>query len=608
MKRTQSLLLAALFSFGAANLALTACSDDDDDDTTVTATTTDITFTANDSLTFDNTGGTYTFYVVAATEDITVESSESWAVIEVANTQQPHGKTKITYTLTIDANEVVADREAALTITVDGEIVATIVILQTEADYVELISTAMSQIEPDAEGGSYYITVETNGEPEFSATVTWLSATYEAVDGEDNQYRFTVTVKTNYSTASRTATATIAVGTATTTVTIIQGAAEASANGVSGTTPEEIFAQLGMGWNLGNHFDSHSSGSACSYWDNATPTQATFDAVKAAGFSSVRIPVTWMGYMGESPDYTIDTDYLAEVATVVEYANNAGLNVIINVHHDGADGAYWLDIATAATDSETNAEIEDQIEKVWTQIAEYFKDYDDFLVFESFNEIHDGSWGWGTNRTDGGAQYAVLNGWNQVFVDAVRATGSNNTTRMLGVPGYVSDPDLTVNYFTMPTDSYAENRIMVAVHYYAPTDFSLSNTYNEWGHTGSNTAGWGDEDYVTETFSALYDTFIANGIPVYIGETGCTRRSTDTAELFRLYYLEYVCRAAHFNLLPAFYWDNNVSSAGAECSGIINHSTGAFYNDGETVATTMVTALTSEDEDYTLESVYNSAP
>lgn len=605
MKRIQLYLLAALVVIGASQLMLTSCSDDDDDPVVATTTTAGITITANDTITFANTGGTYTFYITAPTDDITAQASETWCTVETTDTASATGITKVTFLITVDANDVVADRSAIVTLLVDGEEAGTIVILQTEADYVELISTAMAQIEPDATGGTYYVTVSTNGTPTFSTTVTWLSATYEAVDDADGQYRFTLTVKTNYNTTSRTATATISVGTASTTVTIIQGAAESSANGVSGTTPEEVFAQLGMGWNLGNHFDSYSSSS---YWDNATPTQATFDAVKEAGFSSVRIPVTWMDNMGDSPDYTIDTDYLAEVATVVEYAQAAGLNVIINIHHDGADGAHWLDIATAATDSETNAEIEDQIEKVWTQIAEYFADYDDFLVFEGFNEIHDGSWGWGANRTDGGAQYAVLNGWNQVFVDAVRATGGNNTTRMLGVPGYVSDPDLTVDYFTMPTDNYAENRIMVAAHYYAPTDFTLNNVYSDWGHTGDDTAGWGDEDYLTETLSGLYDTFVASGIPVYLGEIGCTRKSTDASELFRLYYLEYLCRAAHDNLIAPFYWDNNLSSAGSECSGIINHSTGAFYNDGETVATTMITAVTSEDETYTLESIYNNAP
>ena len=170
---------------------------------------------------------------------------------------------------------------------------------------------------------------------------------------------------------------------------------------------------------------------------NQPTTQALFDQLAASGITSVRIPVTWLGHVGEAPDYTIEADYLNRVAEVVGYAENAGLNAIINIHHDGADSQYWLDIKDAATDDAVNEAVKAQLKAMWTQIAERFRDKGNFLVFEAMNEIHDGAWGWGDNRTDGGKQYAVLNEWNQVFVDAVRATGGNNTERYLGVPGYL---------------------------------------------------------------------------------------------------------------------------------------------------------------------------
>lgn len=380
--------------------------------------------------------------------------------------------------------------------------------------------------------------------------------------------------------------------------------------GVTGTTPEEVFAQLGLGWNLGNHFDSHAEGAATTdYWDLATPTQATFDAVKAAGFSSVRIPVTWMGHIDNSTDdYIIDNEYLALIASAVDMAHNAGLNVVINMHHDGADSAYWLSIAAAAENDANNAAIKLKIEKVWTQIAEYFNDYGQFLVFEAFNEIHDGGWGWGANRSDDGRQYAILNEWNQLFVNIVRATGGQNTMRMLGIPGYCTNPNLTIENLVVPTDNYAENRIMVAVHFYDPTDYVLSDTYGEWGHTATDKASWGDEEYLVEIFAKLNETFVSQGVPVYIGEFGNVNRATDRAKKFRKYYLEYLCRAAHKYKLAPFFWDNNVAQSGAECSGMINHSTGEFYNDAEEVIALMVKAIASDDESYTLETVYDSAP
>ena len=186
-------------------------------------------------------------------------------------------------------------------------------------------------------------------------------------------------------------------------------------------TARTVAERLGLGWNLGNQMDSHINGVASETgWGNNAATQATFDRIREAGFSSVRIPVTWLGQFGDGPEYTINAEWLDRVAELVGYAGNAGLNVIINIHHDGADSAHWLDIREAAADTWADARIKEQITAIWTQIAEKFRDTGDFLIFEGFNEIHDGGWGWGDNRNDGGRQYRCLNGWNQTFVDAVQ--------------------------------------------------------------------------------------------------------------------------------------------------------------------------------------------
>ncbi len=379
---------------------------------------------------------------------------------------------------------------------------------------------------------------------------------------------------------------------------------------VSGETPYDVAASLGLGWNLGNQLDAYNNGVADeTSWGNASVTQALFDALADAGFTSVRIPVTWLGHVGEAPDYMIDTEYLDRVAEVVGYAESAGLNAIVNIHHDGADGAYWLDIADAALDDDVNEAVKAQLSAMWTQIAGRFADRGNFLVFESMNEIHDGKWGWGANRTDGGRQYAVLNEWNQTFVDAVRATGGNNTERYLGVPGYVTNIDLTVENFVLPQD-VVSNRLMVAVHFYDPNEFTLEATATEWGHTGdpSLKASWGDEDNVTTQFGKVKSAFIDKGIPVYIGETGCVHHDGSRPELFRLYYLEYVCKAAKDYGLAPFYWDNGSSGSGTEASGLFNRATGEMLNNAGEVIDAMKRGIFTNDESYTLQSVYNSAP
>ena len=104
-------------------------------------------------------------------------------------------------------------------------------------------------------------------------------------------------------------------------------------------------------------------------------------------------------------------------------------------------------------------------------------------MFESFNEIQDGSWGSsGEYTTEDGKKRMndVLNGWNQKFVDAVRATGGNNATRWLGVPGYCASPEFTLNDgFKLPTD--AANHVMVGIHDYTPYDFCQTAKDTQWG-------------------------------------------------------------------------------------------------------------------------------
>lgn len=373
--------------------------------------------------------------------------------------------------------------------------------------------------------------------------------------------------------------------------------------------------KLGWGWNLGNHFDTSSDEDGkpnqWGYWDKSTPTQAVYTSLKNAGVSTVRICTTWGNYQGTADPWTIDANYMAEVKQNVEWAEQAGLNVILNMHHD----EYWQDIKSAASNNILNDQVKDRIAKTWTQIAEAFKDKGDFLFFETFNEVQDGQWGWGTNRTDGGKQYNTLNEWNQTAVDAIRATGGNNATRWIGVPGYASSPTFVLeSSFKLPTD--AANRIMVSVHFYDPSNFTLTpeNTdgKTEWGHTaaaGKYVEG-SNEEHVVETFQKLQEKFIANNIPVYIGEYGCVLQTTERSNLFRNYYLEYVCRAAHEYNLPLCVWDNWDGSTGGgnEHHYYISHNDGTFYSGAESLVKTMVKAATSDDASYTLESVYNKAP
>ena len=398
-----------------------------------------------------------------------------------------------------------------------------------------------------------------------------------------------------------------------------QGGQDSNGPAVTGGLPEAIaYAQtLGVGWNLGNNLDAHIDGvSIETGWGNPAATQKLFNNLKKAGFSSVRIPVTWMGHIGKAPGYHVDKSWLDRVAEVAGYARKAGLKCIINIHHDGfgaetdpaRQGYFWLDLAAAAKDEKKNDEIKQKLAMVWMQIAQHFRNEGDWLIFETLNEIQDGKWGNGENLTDGGAQYRVLNEWNQLCVDIIRATGGCNSTRYIGIPGYVCQPGLTVKYLTIPEDEVPD-RIMVAVHIYDPWDYAGSAKYSEWGHTGTDIVpGNSGESEYTATLDALYNRFIRRGIPVYVGEYGCVHRNTDKEEEFRKYYLEYTCKALKEHKIPVLVWDNGKKMYGEEAFGLMTHDEGKFISNGEEIVKTMIDAWNNDDPSYTLESIYEKAP
>ncbi|MBQ7420258.1 MAG: cellulase family glycosylhydrolase [Prevotella sp.] len=389
---------------------------------------------------------------------------------------------------------------------------------------------------------------------------------------------------------------------------------------------------LGWGWNLGNHFDT--SDMTYGYWDGQTTIDAAlFTKLAAAGVKTVRIPATWTnhikegtGMSDENPLEWQDAGYLDEVADVVDKARNAGLNVVLNTHHD----SFETDLANAAGNPVQAKADSTLIAQLWTAIATRFKDYDDKLIFETFNEVHGGD-DWTTGSD---AQFALLNNWHQYAVDAIRKTGGNNTTRWIGVSGYAASIDKTVNYLEIPKNqagTAADDHIIVAAHSYDPGGFAQSpydakadslKVYT-WGHNTKDgyVVSGANEEYIVNLLYQLRTKFIEKGIPCYLGEFGCVyvdpnnvKKNEGAANAykkfsaFRKYYLEFFCKSAHLAGIPMFYWDNNVidntqkfDSDGkpyiSECFGLFDHANGDFLGDGADIVPVMIKACTDASYD-----------
>ena len=370
--------------------------------------------------------------------------------------------------------------------------------------------------------------------------------------------------------------------------------------------------KLGYGWNLGNQMDAMVGGvSGETYWGNEKCTQATFDNLKSKGFSTVRIPVTWMGHIGDAPEYAVETAWLDRVAEIAGYAKKAGLNAIVNVHHDDSPESGWLCVHKAASDADYKKDMMARYKALWEQVARKFADEGEWLIFEGYNELQDGGWGFGGNLTDGGKQYAVINEIAQTFVTTVRAAGGKNADRYLSILGYSANPSLTASNLVLPTDSAAD-RLIVSVHFYDPSGYALgqNSAYTEWGHTGAD--GKKDPNHseknVIDTFRMLKDKYLDKNIPVYIGECGAVNRDDERAKSFQRYWFEFVFKAAREYGLCPIVWDNGARSTGNESFGYIDHADGSFINDSGPVIDIMYKAFNTTDPSYTIKSVYDNAP
>ena len=186
-----------------------------------------------------------------------------------------------------------------------------------------------------------------------------------------------------------------------------------------------------------------------------------------------------------------------------------------------------------------------------------------------------------------------------------------NATRWLGIPGYAANPSFTIAGLKLPKDYTDANRLLVAVHDYDPYNYTLSDPLvRQWGHTADPAlrVSSTDETSVVSVFNNLKTAYLDKGIPVYLGEMGCSRHADEDFP-YQKYYMEYFCKAAADRLLPMYVWDNGAKGTGSEKHAYIDHASGRFVDEkAETLVGLMVKAVTTKDPAYTLESVYNAAP
>jgi hypothetical protein len=556
----------SLLFFALLSLIASACSSSDEPSEPTA------TFSVSEtSLSFLKSGGSQSVYIESGSTPSATSDADWLKVDNIALNGTSQKIYKLV--LTAAANTVNDDRTATVKV-VSGSNSSTISVTQVAKDGIVIESVTPDPSSLTYEATDLTVTFLCNTTYSINPADTWVTAVDAQGRSSMTSHTITLKVSSNGTSAARQTTVQFVAGDATETITISQ-AGYSSSNMQSNA--RELAKKIYAGWNIGNTLEAINDKTPSeTAWGNPLITETLIKSIKATGINAIRLPVAWDGYIEDRSTYKIKDSWLNRIYEVVGWCIANDVYVIVNIHWDGG----WLE--NNCTEEKKAENIKEQ-RALWTQIANKLGGYDEHLLFAGANE---------PNVNDA-TQMAVLLEYEQTFIDAVRATGGNNASRVLIVQGPNTDIDNTDNLFnTMPTDVISD-RLMVEVHYYSPWQFcGMENTdtwdniayfWGEGNHVSgsSHNATWGEEEYMATEFDKMKKKFVDKGIPVILGEYGAIKdRSsliTNASELAKHKQSRYdfnmkVTREAKNHGMVPFMWDTGEGmsrTSGAVTSDVI---------------------------------------
>ena len=553
-------ILSAFLCVGAA-MGFSACGDDDkpavpsfgDKDFNCTVT----------ELAYPMGGGDNVITVTSSVKpEVTI--ADSWATVGNMTVQ---GSKQNIYKITISAAENPNGEDRSTVATVKGA---------TESAQITLKQTAKPMITLDpqsliaaenifpAEGGTREIKVTSNLEIKAEGTAGWVTV------GDTRamvEHTVTFTVSANPTSERRTASVVISpVNSSEVNPVTVAISQEGNPNAGASLSAMEVARAIHTGVNIGNTMEC-PSGEAEWLAGKVKVNLQYIQGLKAMGFNAVRIPCAWDSHVIDGANNTLDPEWLKRVDDVVGMILGEDMFAVLNIHWDGG----WLETSVSEGYKE---EVNKKQKDYWTQIANQLSKYGSKLLFAGMNEP-----GMQSGVNDGTPD-AIMR-YQQTFVDAVRATGGNNALRVLVHQAPNTNIDEAVKgKWKLPTD-VIEDRAIVEVHFYDPSDYTIMEKDGAWSpkvklywgakyHVAGSDRNctWGEESSVDAQFKKMQDNFVSKGIPVIIGEYSATtedggdpaRKNLDGFDLDRFrdsraYWTEYVTKSAKDHGCVPFYWE-----------------------------------------------------
>lgn len=339
---------------------------------------------------------------------------------------------------------------------------------------------------------------------------------------------------------------------------------------------EDLPELMKIGWNLGNTLDAPEGETS---WHQPVTTKEMIDKIHELGFNTIRVPTSWGLHTSGAPDYTIDGEWMDRVEEVVNYALANDMFVILNSHHD--NDFYY-------PSKEHEAESVNYIEKIWAQIAERFKDYDQHLIFQSMNEPRlagtDYEWWVDYNNVQCLEAIEIINSCNQKFVDVVRAAGGRNENRFLLLSSYCGSPYYSLQEpFKLPDDS-AKKKLLVSVHAYTPYNLAMGTDMS------NRTFDQSGKNEIDDFLNKHYEKYVSQGVGVIVDEMGIINKNNPyDRQDWGTYY---IAKAKSLGIVCCW-WDNGSNGQGEESYGFFDRNSLEIFPTGKPAYDGLMAGLTT---------------
>lgn len=346
-------------------------------------------------------------------------------------------------------------------------------------------------------------------------------------------------------------------------------------------TVTELMEEMKIGWNLGNTLDAPNGETS---WGQPVTTKEMIDKIHELGFNTLRVPTSWGKHNSGAPDYVIDSDWMDRVEEIVNYALDNDMFVILNSHHDN-------DYYYPSKANEENAL--NYIEKIWAQIAERFKDYDQHLIFQAMNEPRltntNNEWWIDYNKVECLEALSIVSECNQKFVDAVRSAGGKNGERFLMASSYAGSPNYVFEEpYKLPKDT-VEGKLLLSIHAYTP--YNLAMGTDPANRTFDDSCKREIDDFMQKQ----YDAFVSKGVGVVIDEMGIINKNNPYDR--KDWGTYFVAKAKSLGMVCCW-WDNQGFNIGEESYGLFDRTNLEVYETSKAPYDGMMAGLEIDVADF----------